>query len=734
MIRNKILLLLFAFTLALSALSQEKKQLTLEDFVVRSTFKTKTIDGVISMNDGIHFSSLTDSQNIVKYSYKSGEEIATIFQLSQVENCPIKSITAYTFSKDEQRILLETRKKKIYRHSYIAEYYVWDTYTEKLYEVSEYGPQQIASFSPDGERIAFVRNNNIFIKTLRFGTEQQITFDGEKNTIINGIPDWVYEEEFSYNKAFEWSPDSKQVAFVKFNESEVPEYSFPLYKGLSPEKKENALYPGSYSYKYPKAGETNSTVSVHVYDVKTKTSIEMNSGNDTNIYIPRIAWTPTGSDLVIFHLNRLQNEITLLYANPFTGDSRTVFSEKNNRYIDETFIDFFTFLEDNQHFVVVSERDGWAHLYLYKNTGFKVKQLTTGEYDVTDFYGYDETKKTFYYQAAKKSPLQREVYGLTLDGKKEWALSLETGTNKAIFSTGYKYYLNYFSNSKTPMLVTVNDTKAKFSRTLEDNKDVKINLGKYQLPGHEFTSFTTSEGVLLNGYLLKPSNFDPSKKYPVVMTQYSGPNSQEVADSWQMDWHYFLAEQGFIVACFDPRGTAARGEEFRKCTYLQLGKLESDDQLEAAKYLAALPYTDEKNMAIWGWSYGGFMTALCLNKGGDLFKAGVAVAPVTNWRYYDSVYTERFMRSPQQNPDGYDDNSPIYNFKNIKAHLLIMHGTADDNVHIQNSYEYAEALVQEGIPFDMQVYTNRNHSIKGGNTRMHLYTKLVDYLENNLKN
>lgn len=731
---KKILLFVCTGLIVLNVFSQEKKTLTLEDFVVNNTFKAKTVEGVNSMNDGINFSSLVDGKKILKYSYKTGEEVATIFQLSQVDDCPIKNITAYALSNDEQRILLETHKTKIYRHSYTADYYVWDNYTEKLYPASEYGAQQVATLSPDGERLAFVRDNNLFIKTLRFGTEQQVTFDGEKNKIINGIPDWVYEEEFAYNKAFEWSPDSKQLAFVKFDETEVPEYSFPLYKGLAPEKKENALYPGKYTYKYPKAGEKNSTVTVHVYDVKTKTTIEMNTGENTNIYIPRITWTPDGNDLAIFHLNRLQNELNVIYANPFTGDTRTIFTEKNNRYIDESFINLFTFLEDNQQFVVVSERDGWAHLYLYKNTGFKVKQLTSGEFDVTDFYGYDSAKKTFYYQAAKQSPLQREVYAITLDGKKEWKLSMQDGTNKAIFSKGYKYFLNYFSNSKTPEIVTVNDTKGKYTRTVEDNSQVVSELSKFILPGHEFVSFTTSEEVTLNGYMLKPSNFDPSKKYPVVMTQYSGPNSQEVADSWQIDWHYYLAEQGFIVACFDPRGTAARGEEFRKCTYMQLGKLESDDQVAAAKYLASLPYTDENNMAIWGWSYGGFMTALSLNKGGDVFKAGVAVAPVTNWRYYDSVYTERFMRTPQQNPDGYDDNSPIHNFKNIKAHFLIMHGTADDNVHVQNTYEYSDELVQEGIPFDMQIFTNRNHSIYGGKTRLFLFNKIVRYFEDNLQN
>lgn len=729
----KYILIIISFHFVLPSFSQKTKTLKLEDFTKYSTFKSKTVDGVNSMNDGIHFSSLVNNESIIKYSYKTGEIIDTIFDLKKIVDSPIDNFTAYSFSNNEQRILLETNRKKIYRHSYTANYYVWDELTESLSELSEKGAQQLATFSPNGERIAFVRNNNIFIKTIRFGTEQQVTFDGKKNEVINGIPDWVYEEEFSFNKAFEWSPDSKMLAFVKFDETEVSEYSMPLYKGLSPEKNENSLYPGSYTFKYPKAGEKNSEISVHIFDVKTKTTIIADTGEETDIYIPRIKWLPDGNNLAIFHLNRRQNELNLLYANPHTGDTRTVFTEKNKRYIDESFLDLFSFLSDNEHFIVVSERDGWAHLYLYKNTGFKVKQLTLGKFDVTDFYGYDPAKKVFYYQAAKKSPFQREVYCLSIDGKKDFAIAGKEGTNSAIFSDGCKYFLNYFSSKKTPRIVSVNDRKGKEIRVIEDNRDYKKLLLAYTLPSFEFFNFKTSNGDQLNGYILKPSDFDKNKEYPVVMTQYSGPNSQEVVDSFKIDWQYFLAEQGYIVACVDPRGTAARGEEFRKCTYLQLGKLESDDQVEAAKYLASLPYTNEKAIAIWGWSYGGFTTALALEKGGDVFKAGVAVAPVTNWRFYDTVYTERFMRTPQQNPDGYDDNSPINNVEGITGNLLLIHGTADDNVHIQNTYEYTEAMVQANIPFDMHVYTNRNHSIRGANTRHHLYSKIIDSFEKNLK-
>jgi dipeptidyl-peptidase-4 len=730
---NRYILLLIAFALYFNSIAQEKKQLALEDFVVAKTFKEKSVDGINSMNDGTHFTSLKDDRQIVQYSYKTGEQVAVLFDLSTIDDCPVKSIEGYAFSNNEQRILIETNKKKIYRHSYTADYYIWDIAIKELTPLSKNGAQQEATFSPDGERVAFVRENNLFIKTIKFGTEFQITADGKKNEIINGIPDWVQEEEFGYSRAFEWSPDSKMIAFLKFDERNVPLFTMPVYKGLEPARPEGKLYNSYDSLKYPKAGENNSIVTVNVYDVKVKSTIKVKTGDNSDVYFPRIEWNPTGTDLAIIKLNRKQNELELLYANPFSGDTRTMMREKNKCYIDETFHQQFTFLDDNEHFVVLSERDGWSHLYLYQNSGFLVKPITTGAFDVTDFYGYDKVKKLFYFQAAKKSPLQREVYALTFDGKKETLLTPNAGTNDAIFSSTFQYLLNNHSSLNTPPNFTFCDIKGKEIRTLEDNAELKKKLDEYQHPSCGFFNFKTSEGIELNGYMIKPSNFDQNKKYPVVMTQYSGPNSQEVSDSWQFDWHNYLAEKGFIIACVDPRGTAARGEEFRKCTYMQLGKPESDDMVEAAKYLATLPYCDGKNIGIWGWSYGGFMASLCMEKGGDIFKAGVAVAPVTNWRFYNTVYTERYMRTPQENPDGYDDNSPIGHPGGIKGKFLLIHGTADENVHAQNSYEFSEALVQAGIQFDMHLYTNRNHSIYGGNTRLHLFTKIVNFFEEHLK-
>lgn len=727
-----VLLITTAFALTINAQTQQK--ITLEDLFVKNTFASKTVDGLRSMNDGEHYTVLENNSKIVKYSYKTGEQAGVVFDVTKIADAPIRSFTDYTFSDDETEILLTTNKKPIYRRSYTAQYYVWNSVTDELLSLSDKGAQQLATFSPDGERVAFVRDNNIFIKNLRFGSESQVTYDGQKNKIINGSPDWVYEEEFGFNKAIWWSPDSKFLAFLRFDETHVPEYSMTIFAGEKPRYEEYQLYPGEETFKYPKAGETNSTVQALVYEIRSKASIPLDLGQDTNIYVPRLKWTPDGNDLMVMRLNRRQNQLDMLLANPYTGDTRPLLTEKNDRYVDESFLDDFTFL-DNGNFVVNSERDGWSHLYLYDKQGFELGQLTKGKFDVTDFYGYDASKKLFYYQAAAESPLRREVYFISQDGKKRGKLSTLEGTNRVVFSKNFKYYINYFSNSKTPALITLHENKkGEQIRVLQDNTVLKNTLKSMQIPQKEFFTFETSEGVELYGYMIKPTDFNASKKYPVFMTQYSGPNSQSVNDTWsRVGWNEYLAQQGFLVVCVDPRGTAARGEDFRKVTYMQLGKYESDDQVETAKYLGTLPFVDKDNIAIFGWSYGGFMTCLTLEKGGDLFKAGIAVAPVTSWRFYDTVYTERYMRTPQENPDGYDDNSPLSHAGDIKGRLLIIHGSADDNVHTQNTYEFTEKMVQAGVQFDMAIYTNRNHGIHGGNTTMHLYTRMTNFLNDQLK-
>ncbi|QIA08311.1 S9 family peptidase [Draconibacterium halophilum] len=730
---KKLLILSVIFLTFFTLQAQQPQKISLEDIFQKGTFRAKSVYGLRSMNDGIHYTTLEEQSKIVKYSYKTGDEIEVLFDITKIDDAPISAFSAYKFSDDETKILLTTERKSIYRRSYTAEFYVWNSVTEELSQLSDKGAQQLATFSPDGNYIAYVRDNNIFIKNLKFGSTHQATTDGKYNEIINGAPDWVYEEEFGYNKAFWWSPDSKFLAYVRFDEREVREFSMPMYAGAAPTRSANKLYPGEYTFKYPKAGETNSMVEVYSYEVKTKIAIKVDIGEETDIYIPRLKWTPDDNELVVMRLNRHQNQIDILYANPFTGDTRNFLTEKNDRYIAEDFLDAFTYLADGS-FVVQSERDGWSHLYLYDKQGFEITQLTEGEFDVTDFYGYDEDKELYYYQAAAESPLRREVYYISEDKEEKGKLSTLEGTNRAVFSTNFKYFINYYSSAKVPNFITLHENKkGEQIRFLQKNTVLKNTIKNMNIPQKEFFTFTSSEGVELNGWMIKPNDFDASKKYPVFMTQYSGPNSQSVTDSWGgVSWNEYLAQEGFLVVCVDPRGTAARGEDFRKVTYMQLGKYESDDQVEAAKYLTTLPYVDAENISIFGWSYGGFMTLLTLEKGGDLFKAGIAVAPVTSWRFYDTVYTERYMRKPEENPEGYDENSPLSHAGDIKGNLLIIHGTADDNVHAQNTYEMSEKMVQAGVPFDMAMYTNRNHGIRGGNTSMHLYNKMVNFLKDNL--
>jgi len=718
----------------LASLGLRAQQLTLDDVVLRRTYGQKAVYGLASLNDGLNYTTLENmGKEIVKYSYKTGEKVATLLDISALKNDSLKSVSDYQFSSDESKVLLMTDRKPIYRRSFTANYFVYNFVTKELSRLSNGGEQQLATFSPDGERIAFVRKNNLFVKSLRFGTERQITNDGEFNKIINGAPDWVYEEEFEFNRGFEWSPDSKQLAYMKFNEEQVPIYHMPMYKGLAPEHKENKLYPGEYSFKYPKAGEKNSIVQIWVYDIKSGHNVQMDTGKETDNYLPKISWTNAGTDLGIFRMNRLQNKLELLFANPYTGDSRLIYTEKNSRYIETDFLDNFQFLEDNKNFVVLSEQNGFKHLYLYDLSGVKVRQLTEGNYDVIKFYGYDPVKKFFYYQAASVVPMQREVFGISLDKKKKVELSIQSGTNNVDFSKGYKYYINTFSNISTPNLVTLHDISGKQIRVLEDNSALKEKLAKMQLPRKEFFKFKTSEGIELNGWMIKPEPFDPAVIYPVLMTQYSGPNSQQVLDIFSVSWDTYIAQQGYIMVCVDPRGTGARGEEFRKCTYGQMGNLESNDQVEAARWLSKQSYVDAKKIGIWGWSYGGFISALTLCKGGDVIRAAIAVAPVISHYFYDSVYTERYMGLPSQNPEGYDQNSPIALVKGIKGKLLLVAGTADDNVHYQNSIEFAEALVQAGVQFRMMSYNNRNHGIRGGNTTKHLYTMFDEFLKENLK-
>lgn len=726
----------FAFSMLLfvfSGFAQEtnKQHVTVEDLYKYYTFYPETVYGLNPMNDGLHYSALVGDSIIAKYSYKTGEKVSKLVHINEFNTTKINGIDNYQFNNNETKVLFYINRNDIYRRSFTAEYYVWDLNTKKLHPVSERQGQRLATLSPDGSKVAFVCNNNIYITELESGKETAVTTDGEWNKIINGTPDWVYEEEFEYNQAFTWSDDGRHLAYCKFNESNVPEFNMTVYKGLKPEKTENRLYPENYAFKYPKAGETNSIVSVHSFNIETNKTSTVNIGTETDQYIPRLKWSPNGK-MVVYRLNRLQNKLEFLYANPETGESSVFYTEENEKYIDEKYFDNLTFLNNGEQFIYTSEQDGYLHIYLYKWDGTLEKQITKGQWDVTDYFGYDAKNKLIYYQSAQPTPMQRNIYSVKTDGSKTKQLNQKIGTNYATFSKGFTYFINRYSNTSTPDITTLHAANGKLIRTLEENKLLKIDIEKTHIAQKEFFKFKTSEGIELNGWMVKPIDFNSNKKYPVLMTQYSGPNSQEVLDEFSIGWEQILASEGYIVACVDGRGTGARGENFRKLTYLQLGKYETIDQIETAKYLGKLEYIDASRIGIWGWSYGGFMTLNCMTQGAEYFKAGIAVAPVTNWRYYDNIYTERFMRTPQENPDGYDSNSPINHVDKLNGKLLIIHGTSDDNVHLQNSLEISEALVQANKQFELFYYTNRNHGIYGGNTRIHLFNKMINFFKENL--
>lgn len=731
----KKLFVLFYALMCLVSLQAQK--VTLQD-VANGTYRAQSIQGLKPMLDGEHYTQISkDHKRIVKYSFKTGKEVATIFDVATARNHKLKSFDDYIMSPDESLILIQTETKPIYRRSFTAVYYIYNVRNRTLEPLSNNGPQQFPLFSPDSHQIAFVRNNNIYLIKLLFGnSESQVTKDGEYNKVLNGIPDWVYEEEFSYNRAFDFSADSKMIAYVRFDESQVPMYSFPWYKGMAPEKTEYTTYPGSYDYKYPKAGVVNSKVSVHSFDIKSRVTRKMELPVDSDGYVPRIKFTDDPEKLAIMTLNRHQNRFDLYMANPRSAICKVAIRDEAEQYIKEQAYSDIAFYPE--HIVMMSERDGYNHLYLYTIGGNLVKQITKGEFEVKDFLGWDQKANVFYYTSNEGSPLRTAVYKIDGKGKKT-KLSTRTGTNNALFSKNLNYYINTYSSAQTPTLITLNNNKGQEMATLLDNKELKSKTAQLNMPTKEFFSFKTSEGVELNGWMMKPANFNPSKKYPVIMHQYSGPGSQQVLDKWGIGsfgdggmFEAVMCDKGYIMVCVDGRGTGGRGAAFEKCTYLSIGVKEATDQAEAAKYLSTLPYVDGSRIGIWGWSYGGYNTLMSMSEGSGAFKAGVAIAAPTDWRFYDSVYTERFMRTPKENGDGYQASSAISRASKLKGKLLLIHGSADDNVHLQNFMEYSEALVQANIQFDTQIYTNRNHSIFGGNTRNHLMNRVANFFLQNL--
>lgn len=728
----KAVLLSIGFLIIGLSNGQEKsKNIKLEEIWKYYKFIPKDIAGMHSLNDGTHYTSLNNG-SLVVYDYKNGDSINTLIYADKlIPEGSEKAIKLKSFSTnvDESLFLIPTETERIYRHSSKSKFYVWDKTKESLKLLSD-EKQRLADFSPTENKVAFVRGNNIFIKDLTTNKEKQITTDGKVNSIINGTCDWVYEEEFGFTKGFYWSPKGTKIAFYRFDESRVKEYTLTFY---------GDLYPEEYKYKYPKAGEDNSIVEIFVYDLKSGKTVKMNIGNETDQYIPRIKWSNDDNLLAIERLNRLQTHLDILLSDATNGSSKTIYSENNKYYIDIT--DNLTFVNDNE-FIISSEKSGYNHIYLYNVNGRLVRQLTSGEWDVTKVYGYDKLKKRVFYQCAKSSPLNRDIYYTTLKSKNV-KVSTKTGTNTADFSNNFKYYIGKFSSSEHAPIISVNESNGKIVRILEDNEEFMSKIKSYNLSKKEFFTIESPEFKLpdssivdLNAWRILPPDFDENKKYPVLLTIYGGPGSQEVTNSWgyfNYFWYQMLAENGIIVMSVDNRGTGARGELFKKMTQKELGKYETLDYIEVAKYLGSLPYVNKNKIAIFGWSYGGFMASNALFQGADYFSTAIAVAPVTNWRYYDNIYTERFMVKPQDNENGYDKNSPINHVNKLKGNYLLIHGSTDDNVHFQNTMDLITALVAADKQFDLMVYPNKNHSIYGGNTRFHLYNKMTNFLYEHLK-
>jgi len=722
----RYLILLICGLLAFPALAQ--KHITVADIYQKGTFRQKSVYGIKWMNDGRYYSA-QKGNDILKYDITTGESVATILDGDALE--PSINFNSYSFSNDETKLLLMTDRESIYRRSYKAEFYVFDLNSKKLTKLSDGGKQSYATFSPDGSKVAFVRGNNLYYVTLGDMKEVQVTDDGKFNHIINGSTDWVYEEELSFTRAFEWSGDGEQLFYLTFDESGVREYNLQKWN-------KGQLYPEDYRFKYPKAGEDNSKVTATVYNLKDGVKKAVDLGTDQEYYVARIKQTPTDDVLSLMRLNRLQNQLDILHVNTKTAETKVILSEKTDTYVDIDFVDDLTYLKDGKHFITASERSGYKHLYLYTIDGKLENQITSGEWEVASFEGVDESSKRakVYYTSTEVSPMDRNFYVVDITGKHKQVLREEKGVHNVNMSTDFQYYVDYFSNSSTPLKVSLYQTaKNNLVKVLEDNTELQQTVKDYALSPKEFFTYKTVDGTSLNGYMIKPTDFDENKEYPVLIYQYSGPGSQQVMNSWNGGnyyWHQMLAEDGYIVAVIDTRGTGGRGAEFKKMTYKQLGKYESQDHIAGAKYLGSLPYVDASRIGIWGWSYGGYMSSLAMFKGEGVFKAAIAVAPVTNWRFYDTIYTERYMDTPQNNASGYDDNSPTTYADKLEGNYLLIHGTGDDNVHFQNSVTLQNALIAAGKQFDSFYYPDRTHAIYSDNARMHLFTMMTNWVKENL--
>ncbi|MBP4142890.1 S9 family peptidase [Flavobacterium sp. P4023] len=721
---SKRIIALFLFV-CFTVVGQQK--ITINE-IYNGTFRTKGMDELQSLKNTNQYTVLnvdrqSRSMSIDLYDFETLKKVSTLIDTKSFAALA-NGIDSYTFDASEKMILLACNSNQIFRHSFTADYYVYNIDTKELKKPFDFKVQE-PTFSPDGKKIAYAKDNNLYVYDVASNTSTAITSDGIKNSIINGITDWVYEEEFAFVRAFDWSADSKKLAYIRFDESKVPEFSMSMFG--------KDLYPTIDTFKYPKAGEKNSEVSLHIYDVNSNVVKNINLGNYTDFYIARMKWTNDANTLSAQVLNRHQNNLDLVFVNGDTGIAKVVLNEKDKAYVDVT--DNLTFLKDNS-FIWTSEKDGFNHIYLYDKNGKLKNQVTKGKWDVTEYYGLDEKTNTVFYQSVENGSINRDVYRISLDGKNKLRLSKEIGTTKATFSPNFQFYISTFSSASQPTKYSLNESKlGKEIKVIQNNDALSEKLKAYDLPAKEFFVLKTDKGNELNAWIIKPKDFDASKKYPVFMFQYSGPGSQQVANSWINSndyWFMMLAQQGYIVACVDGRGTGFKGAEFKKVTQLELGKYEVEDQIDAAKVIGNYSFVDKSRIGIFGWSYGGFMASNCILKGNDVFKMAIAVAPVTNWRFYDSVYTERYMTTPQENASGYDQNSPINHVDKLKGKFLLIHGSGDDNVHVQNSMQMMEALIQANKQFDSQIYPDNNHGIYGGNTRIQLYTKMTNYIKENL--
>lgn len=726
-------------SLAIAAVTmQAAEKLELRQ-VTGGEFSAETLGGVRALADGESYAQLSgDGRQIVRHSFKDGKSTGVLFDAGTVRGAKLDKIDGYVMSPDETMMLIQTQTKSIYRRSFTAEYYIYSVRNNTIVPLSEGGPQQMPMFSPDGTMIAFVRDNNIhLVKLLYDNAESQVTKDGRTNEVINGIPDWVYEEEFGFSSAMVFTADSRQICWIRFDESKVKQYSMQMFKGLAPERDEYRCYPGFYTYKYPIAGEDNSKVSVMSYDIKSHQTRTIDVPLDADGYIPRIKATADPAKIAVYTMNRHQDDLKIYMANPLSTLCQLVLEEKADKYVKEE--SMAGILITDRHILVPSERDGYQHLYLYTLSGQMERKIGDGSYEISRAYGYDEATGDVFFASNERGVTQQQVYVSHKNGKTE-CLTPNDGFNSAVFSRNFKYFINTWSNANTPYIYTTNTSKGKTLATLIDNSALKAKLAAYDFPRVEMFTMKTSEGTELYGYMIKPKNFDAAKKYPVMMYQYGGPGNSLVVDDWGVGaarqgalLEKFFAQEGYVSVVVDNRGTGRRGADFEKCTYLRLGEKEASDQVEVALWLGRQPFVDKNRIGIWGWSYGGWNTLMAMSEGRAVFCCGVAVAPPTNWRYYDTIYTERYMRTPKENPSGYDEVNPIARAAKLSGELLICHGLADDNVHYQNTAEYSEALVQADKDFQMNIYTNRNHGIGGGNSRNHLYRQLFRFMERNMK-